>query len=448
MGNAHVEADERGAAAAATHYWHKNSGGRIFVKDADLFAAQGGHLGTWGVGWNPIVALDDRDAREKAQALLSQTSSTKSDSTMLARDNTEYERITRLIREGEQARRTGHPNPYHGQSVEHALHATGWVKEDLRLALIETSPSYAKSQAGRPEEAPSVKSSSGIVALDQLSTDAMEWAKAFVSIAKSPQFKISNLWDEGYMVGWFANAIEASRMSSTREERMARDALEYVYGKTDLLCWDRIVTEKFTPPWPKSGHVQAMGLDPEANIKIGFEKGFKAGMEDARSERKSAWQDWVLKLPIMQQSVLASAVRAPDGMRKFHPAKMLVRWYRRSVLVSAFDGKPLLNPYESGGGSFTGPLTSDYTEDQMADEFMIARDEMSLHYYAHMMHAAQIVGCYHPDEYVRDFWDKLYNRMVNALHLKPETYSAMARRLNDDPQAWSERSDEAASCTD
>ena len=84
----------------------------------------------------------------------------------------------------------------------------------------------------------------------------------------------------------------------------------------------------------------------------------------------------------------------------------------------------------------------------MADEFMIARDEMSLHYYAHMMHAAQIIGCYHPDEYVRDFWDKLYNRMVNALHLKPETYLAMAQRLSDDPQAWGERSDEAASCTD
>lgn len=330
------ETDGRRAEVAnwpVTHYVHMNAGGQVFVKDADLFAAQGGHLGTWGVAWHGINAKDLDAARRIGQALFTggSTSAKEVDYSAL-----EYRAVAHLIDEGARARRDGTPNPYRGNTIEHMLHARGWLTEDLRLALIDASPSYARSQ--------------GVTVQD----------------------------------------------------------------KDSAL----------------------------------FKNGYEAGFKDAQLERKSAWQDWVLTLTIMQQSVLASAVRAPDGMRKFHPAKMLVRWYRRSVLVSAFDGKPLLDPHAPGGGSFTGPLTSDYSVEQMADEFLLARDEMSLHYYAHMMHAAQIIGCYHPDDFVRDFWDALYKRMVNALHLNTESYSQMARRLSDSPEAWAERSDEAGSCTD
>lgn len=39
-------------------------------------------------------------------------------------------------------------------------------------------------------------------------------------------------------------------------------------------------------------------------------------------------QAWVLGIPLMQQSVLFAAIRAPDGLRKDHPVK---------VLMAAFD---------------------------------------------------------------------------------------------------------------
>jgi len=394
MGHAEQEADGRRAGAPVTHYVHMNTGGRVFVKEASLFEAQGGLLGTWGVAWHGIHARDLEDARRIGQEMFARkkehgktipiktggtdrnerlrriegvlmipsagraSASELSDMILTALDEPqvrlddlcdhmalrrvpdytalEYRVVAHLLNEGSEARRHGTHNPHKGNSIEHLLHAEGWLKEDLRLALIDASPSYARSQ--------------------------------------------------GFSV-----------------------------------------------------------QDKESTL---FKNGYEAGFKDAQLERKSAWQDWVLRLTIMQQSVLASAVRAPDGMRKFHPAKMLVRWYRRSVLVSAFDGKPLLDPHAPGGGSFTGPLTGDYTVQQMQDEFMLARDEMSLHYYAHMMHAAQIIGCYHPDDDVRDFWETLYKRMVNALHLNTESYSQMALRLSDDPAAWDERSDEAGSCSD
>ena len=44
-------------------------------------------------------------------------------------------RLLDVIREGERARDSGASSPYHGHSLEHCLHATGWVKRDLRIAL-------------------------------------------------------------------------------------------------------------------------------------------------------------------------------------------------------------------------------------------------------------------------------------------------------------------------
>ena len=55
-------------------------------------------------------------------------------------------RLLDVIREGERARDSGASSPYHGHSLEHCLHATGWVKRDLRIALdkaLAASPARA-----------------------------------------------------------------------------------------------------------------------------------------------------------------------------------------------------------------------------------------------------------------------------------------------------------------
>ncbi len=66
-------------------------------------------------------------------------------------------------------------------------------------------------------------------------------------------------------------------------------------------------------------------------------------------------QDWVVGLPMMQQTVLLTAIRGPDNIAKYGEIKLLLRWFRRCVLLSALDGKVLDNPYDPAGGSFTGP---------------------------------------------------------------------------------------------
>lgn len=172
----------------------------------------------------------------------------------------------------------------------------------------------------------------------------------------------------------------------------------------------------------------------------------------------SAAQPWLNGIPVMQQSVLFSAIRGPDGFRKHHPVKALLRWYRRCVLISAFDGKTLDNPYDEGGGSFTGPsydwkTTPGWVDWQTAikphtDAFVHARDEMTLHYYAHAMHAFQILGAHHPVPHIRAFWHGVYLRMVNALHLTPEPVDELNRRLGDDKGEWSLKADEAGSCSE
>lgn len=175
-----------------------------------------------------------------------------------------------------------------------------------------------------------------------------------------------------------------------------------------------------------------------------------------------ATQDWVHQLPIMQQSVLLSGIRGCDGIPKHHKSKALVKWYRRCVLVSAFDRRILSTPCEEGGGSFTGPikqipsdLSLELREEfehkmlqQATDDFIDSRDELPAHYQLHMMHAFEVVGFKHPTSWIREFWAEVYQRMAKAYHLWPETNEQMNLRLGDNVDGWLARCDPSTSCSD
>lgn len=176
---------------------------------------------------------------------------------------------------------------------------------------------------------------------------------------------------------------------------------------------------------------------------------------------KPAQQEWVCCLPIMQQSVLFAAVRGPDGIRKNHPVKAILRWYRRCILLSAFDGKALNDPFEPGGGDFTGPFDErqlvHYFHDaphpaslkakglvkkvwaKVQEKYLAHVDELPHHFQLHLMHAAQIVGCHHPDDNIRLWWKTFYLKIVNDAHLHPESDEEMNRRLGDNPDDWKAR---------
>jgi hypothetical protein len=156
-------------------------------------------------------------------------------------------------------------------------------------------------------------------------------------------------------------------------------------------------------------------------------------------------------LPFMQQTVLLTAIRGPDGIGKYHPCKFLLRWFRRCTLVSALDGRVLATPYEFGGGSFTGPsyeattLAHDWRPklDAVMDEYLRSLDELPHHFQMHFLHAAEIVGFKHPDPIIRGWWRRTYERLVVDLHLWPETEEQLNQRLGDTREGWLARNDGA-----
>lgn len=170
----------------------------------------------------------------------------------------------------------------------------------------------------------------------------------------------------------------------------------------------------------------------------------------------SVLQDWVQELTYMQQSVLITACRGPDSIEKNHVSKLILRWMRRCFLLSAFGGNVLNRPYISGGGSFTGPSMgvlnhedpafyerNDYLAisslNTLAATFFQKVDEIPHHFYLHLMHAAEILGYKHPEEWTRKWWNDFYNDCVNDMHLNPESELEMDRRLSDNESKWRER---------
>jgi hypothetical protein len=170
---------------------------------------------------------------------------------------------------------------------------------------------------------------------------------------------------------------------------------------------------------------------------------------------KPVIQEWLYELPMMQQTVLLTAIRGPDGIGKYHSVKYLLRWFRRCTLYSAMDGAALMTPYDNNGGSFTGPSFEDPAGncemfggweprmDEIAGQYLRSLDELPHHFQLHFLHAAEIVGYKHPVERTRKWWAALYLRLVHDLHLWPETEAQLDRRLGDNREQWLERNDMA-----
>jgi hypothetical protein len=155
-------------------------------------------------------------------------------------------------------------------------------------------------------------------------------------------------------------------------------------------------------------------------------------------------QLWTHGLTWMQQSVLITAVRGPDGIHKDHVSKLLIRWLRRCVLLSAFDGRILPRPYDDGprqGGSFTGasldgPGDWQARMHRLVGDYLRTVDELPHHFQLHFMHAAEILGYKHPDPDIRPWWHECYLALVNDMHLAPEDEDVMDRRLGDHEADW------------
>ena len=155
--------------------------------------------------------------------------------------------------------------------------------------------------------------------------------------------------------------------------------------------------------------------------------------------RRSVVQAWVTQtLSMMQQTVLLTAVRGPDGLRKESPAKPLLRAYRRDILLSATDGRILSDPTEDGGGSFTGPCTHPEGLAGVMRDFIRGTDEYPHHFLMHVIHAVEILGYKHCDLEKRELWNWFYLALCNDAHMEPESEERLDFRLGDSREQWLE----------
>lgn len=141
----------------------------------------------------------------------------------------------------------------------------------------------------------------------------------------------------------------------------------------------------------------------------------------------SVLQGWVMKLPLREQGTLLACVRGCDDEPKAwtatgfsdSPGRRLTAFIRWCFMHPA-DGREVDMP-----GAF---MQSRPPDPFRPSEF----GHLPQHWYAHAMHALEVIGYRHPDQAVRIEARGLYMRMVHNLHLVPESKGAMVERLSED----------------
>ena len=58
-------------------------------------------------------------------------------------------------------------------------------------------------------------------------------------------------------------------------------------------------------------------------------------------------------------------------------------------------------------------------------------DHYPVHWILHFVHAAEIVGYFHPDKFIRRRWNSFYLAMADAFHMRAETKLQNTKRLTD-----------------
>ena len=147
-----------------------------------------------------------------------------------------------------------------------------------------------------------------------------------------------------------------------------------------------------------------------------------------KNERRSVLQDWVMELPLREQGTLLTAVRGCDDEEKI--------WTQRGVAYSpgrrltAFIRFCFMNPADpreidvEEGAFFRSEPPSPFKPSEFG--------HLPQHWYAHVMHALEIIGYRHPDRFIGNRALGLYVSMVGNLHLNIESEAQMIDRLSED----------------
>lgn len=143
---------------------------------------------------------------------------------------------------------------------------------------------------------------------------------------------------------------------------------------------------------------------------------------------KSVLQDWVMELPLREQGTLLTAVRGCDFEAKmwnstgvaYSPGRRLTAFIRWCFMVPADERE-----VDSQEGAF---MMSSPPDPFKPSEF----GHLPEHWYAHVIHALEVIAYRHPDREINAKAYCLYEKMVHNLHLNVETMAQMIKRLSED----------------
>lgn len=131
---------------------------------------------------------------------------------------------------------------------------------------------------------------------------------------------------------------------------------------------------------------------------------------------------WVLELPLREQGVLLSGMRGCDVAPK-NPVDSTERQlvaYLRYVVCKPNDETEV----DGAPGAY---MQSMPPKEWKPSEY----GHYPQHWYAHIMHAFQVVGYRHPDYDTRQVCATIYESFVDGLHLIPERFDSMRTRLSE-----------------
>lgn len=130
-------------------------------------------------------------------------------------------------------------------------------------------------------------------------------------------------------------------------------------------------------------------------------------------------QEWTQSLSWKKQTVLLTAIRAPDTLTTLQ-IKQITVWLRAVILK---DADPMT-------GFMHGALRGGLPRFEQIDrEF----ERLPLHCAHHLILAIQVIAFDHPDEQMQREAGAFYNAAVEAQHLNLETPSQYERRMTDNP---------------
>ncbi len=130
-------------------------------------------------------------------------------------------------------------------------------------------------------------------------------------------------------------------------------------------------------------------------------------------------QSWLSSLSWKMQTVLLSALRGCDGKHKEDASKPFTRKYRSVILHNA------------GGVQTESKFMADFVSEADLIRFCSNLDHYPMHWLVHFTHAVEIVGYYHPDREIKEFWFGVYKNIVDALHFNVESRAQLNWRLKD-----------------